>query len=59
MSERQVQRSISKLKQLNYLVVLFKKNKRYIYTYFGKKTQERNIQNNLNIFHYNWLEDKE
>ena len=59
LSERQVRKSIAKLKQLNYLVVVFEKNKRYIYTYLSKKIKERNMNNNLDIFHYDWLNDND
>lgn len=57
LSERQVQRSIAKLRQLNYLVVSFERNKRYIYTYLSKKIKERSMNNNLDIFQYDWLND--
>lgn len=59
LSIRQVQFSLKKLKELNYVKIEYKKNERIIKTFIDDKILERNKINKSDIFHYPWWDDED
>lgn len=59
LSRRQIQKSLSKLKEFNYIDVRIENNnKRYIITTLHKFIEDRQQSNeSTQLFDYNWLED--
>ena len=57
LSVRQVQFSLKKLKSLNYIKIEYLNNKRIIRTFIDDKVFERDKINQLEVFHYDWLND--
>ncbi len=59
LSIRQVQFSLKKLKELNYIKIEYVKNLRIIRTFIDDKVIERNRLNQSSIFHYDWLNEED